>query len=64
MALFRKAATGQYVLKFLPGAGNIHHAAVVCTGGKKTDQTGFSDEVTDGISVTYEKNVHIGWPVY
>ena len=30
----------------------------------KTDKTGFSDKVTDRISMAYEKNVHIGRPVH
>ena len=64
VALLRKAATSQYVLKFLSGTRNVHYAAVVCARGKKTDKTGFSDKVTDRISMAYEKNVHIGRPVH
>ncbi len=63
VAVFRKPAASQHLLQFLPGARNVHHAAVVCARRKKTDKTGFSDKVTDSVSMADKKNVHIGRPV-
>ena len=51
------------MLQFLARAGNIHDTAVICAGGKKTDETGFPGQLATDVPVPYEKNIHVSRPM-